>query len=133
MSVRDWTLHGSPSPAHPSFRLITVLRLYHVAFITESSTVARKEDFKRWQDTLLGRRTIVSEENETSWRETLLYICETLVKRADVGTSGLLTLNLDFRSISWLAWMQDNIQALWREESSVAAAVSESVRQGVQF
>ena len=132
-STRDWTLHNSPSPAYPSFRLITALRLYNVTFRPAANIVEREEDLEPWRDTLLGQRNIVSEENETSWRETLIQICEILIRRAGTGICGLAMLNVDFKSASWFAWMQDNIRALWQEEAFVAAAVAKSVRQGVQF
>lgn len=131
--ISDWTLHNSPSPAHPSYRLITALRLYHTTFESPSGTNIREEALKPWQETLLGIRTMVSEENETAWRESLIQICETLTTRAKVGLSMLVTRPTSFGDASWLAWMQDNIQSLWREEALVAAAVSDSVRQGIQF
>jgi hypothetical protein len=40
---------------------------------------------------------------------------------------------MDITGVPWLAWMQDNIRTLWREEALVAAAVAESIRQGKQF
>jgi len=129
----DWTLHSSPSPAYPSFRLIAALRLYHVNFRPAASTMVREQDLEPWRDTLLGQRNIVSEENETSWRETLIQICEILIRRAETGICGLAELNVDLRNVSWFMWMQDNIRALWQEEAFVAAAVAKSVQQGVQF
>jgi len=95
--------------------------------------MVREQDLEPWRDTLLGQRNIVSEENETSWRETLIQICEILIRRAETGICGLAELNVDLRNVSWFMWMQDNIRALWQEEAFVAAAVAKSVQQGVQF
>jgi hypothetical protein len=133
MSIRDWTLHSSPSPAYPSYRLITALRLYHTTFGSASDANIDEEALKPWQDTLLGVRTMVSEENETAWRQSLVQICATLISRAEAGISELVTRTMGFKDVPWLAWMQDNVKALWREEALVASAVAESVRQGVQF
>ena len=76
---------------------------------------------------------MVSEENEAAWRESLAQICGILKSRAETEISRLTTRTADLKDVSWFAWMQDNIQALWQEEALVAAAVAESVRDGVQF
>jgi hypothetical protein len=78
---------------------------------------------------------MISEENEKSWRETLIQICETLIKRSEIAICGLEVVTLDrgLRNVSWHTRMQDNIKGLWQEEAWVAAAVAKSVQQGVQF
>jgi hypothetical protein len=131
-SNRNWTLHSSPSPAYPSYRLITALRLYHIN-LGSASGIIPQEVLQPWHDTLLGRRSMVSDENEAAWRESLAQICGILKTRAETEVSRLTTRTADIKDVSWLAWMQDNIQALWQEEVLVAAAVAESVRHGVQF
>ena len=131
-SIRNWTLHSSPSPAYPSYRLITALRLYHIT-LGPASGISPQEVLQPWYDTLLGRRSMVSEENEAAWRESLAQICGILKGRAETEISRLTTRTADLKDVSWFPWMQDNIQALWQEEALVAAAVAESVRDGVQF
>ena len=54
---RDWTLSISPSPAAPSFRLITALRLFALGSEITRVPKTDEEGFlcKSWRDTLLGR------------------------------------------------------------------------------
>jgi hypothetical protein len=133
VSTRDWTLHSSPSPAYPSYRLITALRLYHLAFGSGSDSIIRERVLGPWQDTLHGRCNMVSEENEIAWRESLIQICEILMRRAETGIHTLAERTVDFKDVSWLGRMQDNIKVLWQEEALVAAAVVQSIRQGAEF
>ena len=117
---RDWTLHTCPSPAHPSYRLITALRLYALALpgtieITHTSLQA-------WKDTILGTRDCVSGANEEAWRDLLLKLCEQLAASAREqllileGTGG-----------------EASVVFLWREQLFVADAVAESVKRGIEF
>lgn len=130
--VRDWTLHASPQPAYPSFRLIAALRLYHLALSTENSNPTDKV-IDHWQDTLLGRRDVISDENEVAWRATLRDICQTVGDRARGSIDKLDGASEDGSSAGWFAWMKRNIWTLWREEQLVAAAVAASVAGGKQF
>jgi hypothetical protein len=86
-----------------------------------------------WLDTLLGKQEIISEENETSWKETLLYICQRVADNASTGIA-----NCSVKSECWahqkgVDVMKANVEALWKEELLVTTAVSESIRQGVAF
>lgn len=92
------------------------------------------ECIRPWQDTLLGQRDIISEDNEAAWRrETLAQICGILLDRAKAGLSALATRTDDVDGALWLSWTLENIRTLWEEEASVAAAVAESVQKEVQF
>jgi len=129
----NWTLHSSPTP-HPSYRLITALRLYCILPICSSSIpLAPAEVLRPWRETMLGKRDCVSEENERSWRETVLRICTTLAERAASYTSAMAARNADANNQIWIHWMQGNIRMLWEEEGYVAAAVERAVRNGEQF
>lgn len=75
----------------------------------------------------------MSEENERSWRETVLRICTTLAERAASYTSAMAARNADANNQIWIHWMQGNIRMLWEEEGYVAAAVERAVRNGEQF
>lgn len=130
-------MHSSPTPAHPSYRLMAALRLYHI--IPESETVVpenSEELVDSWRRVLIGQQERVSETNETSWRETLLRICQRVEERARSGMKNLMvgeaTLETDNRP-EWLNWMLENIRLLWREELEVSEAVASSVRSGEEF
>ncbi|GBE82304.1 hypothetical protein BKA93DRAFT_760434 [Sparassis latifolia] len=129
----DWSLHSSPQPAHPSYRMITALRLYHVV---ESLGPQVPPDsasdviLRSWKDTINGRTSSVSEDNERLWRNTLLDICELVAARARDGMR--ITLSGSGTS-GWYSWMEENVRCLWREELEVATAVACSLRAGEEF
>lgn len=116
---------------------MAALRLYHI--IPESETVVpenSEELVDSWRRVLIGQQERVSETNETSWRETLLRICQRVEERARSGMKNLMVgeaaLETDNRP-EWLNWMLENIRLLWREELEVSEAVASSVRSGEEF
>ncbi|KAI0699726.1 SET domain-containing protein [Cytidiella melzeri] len=131
----DWTMHSSPTPAHPSYRLIAALRLYHVVPESATSLPEGCEDLlESWKRVLVGRQECISLSNEQAWRETLARICERVRQRAKAGLKQLArnTAALEDRP-QWLEWMVGTIQLLWKEEQEVAEAVAVSVRSGEEF
>jgi len=130
----DWTLHNWPPPAHPSYRLITALRLYHLFPMSVNVVPLDLDDAIRpWRDTLLGKQEIISEENENAWRETLLAICQSVADNASTGITDCDAESDDWTKGNWVDAMKDNVEALWNEELFIATAVSESIHQGVAF
>lgn len=86
-----------------------------------------------WYDTLLGKREVISDANETAWKETMLSICQSV---ADQAATGLAECRIRFEG--WekgrgIDDLKQNIEALWREELFIATGVLESVRGGVEF
>lgn len=130
MHHSDWTIHSSPTPAHPSFRLIMTLRLFHL--LTPASKGSEvgpsNEDIQSWRETLLGKRECISPENEYQWRTTLLNLCLEFI---DETQKGLLKFRNQLSREK--TWIEECIEMLWVEELCVAQAVAESVRLGVQF
>jgi hypothetical protein len=121
-------MQSAPAPAHPSFRLISALRLYHALEATGNSK--RSEDeVHPWLETILGRREYISEDNEALWRGTLVEICEKVEAEA---TRGLLQIQGEI-SGEWEKEMRVNIAQLWEEELWVAGCVKTSVTQGIAF
>ncbi|EIN07420.1 SET domain-containing protein [Punctularia strigosozonata HHB-11173 SS5] len=129
----DWTLHASPAPAHPSFRLLTALRLYHLVLDCPIPPPNPEDVLRPWHDTLAGRRPLVSRENEQALRQTLLQMCERLQERAREGLSTTDMIEPKTGSPVWAEGMKDNIRVLWREEEAVARAVEGSIRAGDEF
>jgi len=128
----DWTLDSAPSPAHPSYRLITALRLYHIAeTLPDKSHAVPNEMVRAWKDVLNGQRDMISAENEKLWRASLLDICESVRQRAEVGIQHTASALPDQEG--WVDWMKGNILTLWREELDVATAVMCSVDAGEEF
>ncbi|KAF7440484.1 hypothetical protein PC9H_000829 [Pleurotus ostreatus] len=130
----DWTLHASPPPAHPSFRLITALRLHSLVASTSEPTMTW-ETLQPWRAVLLGETEIVSEENEGSWRKALLRICETIRTDAEKQLASVCGSRLveESKSKDWGPWMVENIRLLWLERIYVSGAVIRSVETGAQF
>ncbi|KZT11365.1 SET domain-containing protein [Laetiporus sulphureus 93-53] len=125
----EWTLDSAPPPAHPSYRLITALRLYH---LMEDSHFSVQDNLIRpWKDVVNGHRDIISAENEIRWRQSLLGICDNLAKRAKTGLRDASS-NLDHGDGCY-EWARGNILCLWREELEIAAAVKRSVQAGEEF
>lgn len=81
----------------------------------------------------MGRRDVVSEDNEILWRKILSGICHELIQRAETGIFNLNTLSRGREDCSWMPWTKDNIRALWKEEALVAASVADSIRNGERF
>ena len=128
----DWTLDSSPPPAHPSYRLMTVLRLVQLATTPGATEGALQEsETQAWRDVTNGFRDSISDENERGWRDILLGICERISGRAQEGldraTQNLTELD------GWQVWMRENVLCLWREELEVADAVARSLRAGEVF
>ena len=135
MFHRDWTLSTSPSPAAPSFRLITALRLFvlgsemtRVPTIDEGNVVCQP-----WRDTLLGISDIISPDNEVKWRIILTAICDLVVAEGTIGLQRTLGTKPDEQSYSWAGWMKDNVAFLWSEQVAVAKAVLQSLEDGAEF
>lgn len=125
----NWTLHSTPDSAQPSWRLITALRLYHLAVTVGS---ADEDAIQPWRDVVTGKRCRVSSENEQSWRKTVVLLCDMLIKRAEKYIALDSTQN-KHKEDTWARWMLENIQSLWREEVFVAKAVRESMLRGDEF
>lgn len=126
----DWTIHSSSPSAHPSFRLITTLRLFRLLTPeSEDRGVAVSDDeLQKWRGTLLGTRESISPENECKWRTTLLDLCLDFV---DEAQKGLLQFSDQPGKVK--TDIEGRIEMLWIEELCVAQAVAESVRRGTQF
>jgi hypothetical protein len=132
---RDWTLHASPPPAYPSYRLIAVLQLYHLAVHSGHDTaylISHEEDvLQPWRNVLLGRSQSISEANERAWRGSLIGICDRLATRAEGEILSLDQLQVGDRQ--WGSYALECVQKLWTEEKLVAGAVRTSVIAGIEF
>jgi hypothetical protein len=121
-------MHSGPAPAHPSFRLITVLRLYHAIPFTREERLSESL-LSAWKATILGTREIISEENEELWRRTLLQICKIVESEAQRGMKRVQDCVCD----GWEADAKEKILQLWLEEVLVAQEVKRSVESGIVF
>ncbi|KAH9951338.1 SET domain-containing protein [Amylocystis lapponica] len=125
----DWTLHSSPRPAHPSYRVVVALRLFHaVDELPPGATSVPCEIIQTWRNVVNGYADAISEGNDKMWRDSLVRICEDIVARAQKHVPGKLVDGED-----WHKWAQENIRLLWQEEMETALAVAHSVRTGENF
>jgi len=86
-----------------------------------------------WQDTLLGKQEIISEENENAWKETLLSICQSVADNASTGLARCSDKLDQWEGGGWIDAMKGDVKALWDEELFIATAVAESIHQGAEF
>ncbi|KAI0341678.1 SET domain-containing protein [Trametopsis cervina] len=133
----DWTMHSSPTPAHPSYRLMAALRLYHI--VSESVTQLPSDHeslVDDWRRVLIGQQDLISSTNEQKWRDHLVELCERVAKSAELGLGHLASTVERLRERDtppWFNWMVGNIRLLWQEELEVAEAVAHSVKAGEEF
>lgn len=118
--VRDWVIFLTPEYARPSWRLITALRLYNLVSGAEG---VEESNIQIWRDVTLGKRERVSDSNEESCRESILYMCEVIISRAQRTLDKMVSCSS----------VQQSIRTLWMEELLVAQAVRESMRKGDEF
>ena len=109
--------------------MITALRLQSLVV---SNNVTHDNAIQPWRDVIGGKREIISDGNEIAWRESLITVCDALITRAQANLDRLKNDNLVERSGSD-AWMQENIQILWREELLVAENVKQCTLRGDNF
>ena len=81
----------------------------------------------------MGKRYIVSEQNEKAWRATLSYICESIIQRGLDKEIEFGSLEISTRGDELTSSIFENIQCLWKEEVFVARAVLQSVQMGEEF
>ncbi|KAJ3517147.1 hypothetical protein NLJ89_g683 [Agrocybe chaxingu] len=129
----DWTIHATPAPAHPSYRLITTLRFYHLLRASANAVPANSgQHVQEWRNVTLGLQEMVSEENEHHWRMTLRDMCEYLATNAQRGRMKVSEICLDTQK-EWLPSSILFIETLWREEMHVARSVIESLNNNADF
>ena len=135
-SASDWTIHSDPTPAYPSYRLITTLRLYHL-FPLSSDTLPpnAEEKLEDWRNTTFGKQDIISKDNEALWRSTLMHICKKIVQEAQIGIMGLgkIDIGVVFPLPEWAGPAKGFIEMLWKEEYDVSRLVIESLEKKEQF
>jgi len=80
---------------------------------------------RRWRDTILGHEEVVSEENERACKESMVMICEVVIKRAERMTEAvkeaMRTGIEEFEE--WYRNVLVAVKTLWLEEQTVAKAM----------
>ncbi|KAF8163286.1 hypothetical protein B0H34DRAFT_694841 [Crassisporium funariophilum] len=132
----DWTMHSTPAQAFPSYRLITALRIFHLVANTDTVPEDSESLLEIWRDTTLGKRGIISEENERLWRATSMRLCGSLIEEAEKGITTIrdndIYIGLEDTN-AWLGSVRLFIEILHREGIEVAKAVEGSLREGLDF
>ncbi|KAG8928944.1 hypothetical protein FRC01_005151 [Tulasnella sp. 417] len=122
----DWTLHSSPPPAHPSYRVVAALRLLH----------ASRREADQWEDMIMGGRDKVHETNERLMRATVRSICQQVADRAS-GKLAELTIGAwesrDGTLDALTRYALECVRTLWQEEQDVAVGVIESIDRDEEF
>jgi hypothetical protein len=131
--LSDWTIHSAPEPAHPSFRLVTALRLYHSIPMEETSPPEDETEVQAWQGTIAGNQDIVSLDNERAWRETLEMLCQAIENESGIYLDKLDEVKRKWPDDAWIRHMRSCSSMLWREQQHVARCVRKSLQQGEEF
>jgi len=123
-----------PEPAHPSFRLISALRLYHSVPVTRITPPHEDENFIRtWRDTISGHCDTISPVNESLWRETLDKLCLDIDNETGVYMDNLNKVGREWPINSWVHYMRRCLLMLWREQQHAAWCVHKSLEKGEEF
>lgn len=137
LNPSDWTMHSSPTPAHPSFRLMAALRLYHLLPNSAEKPPHNPDAaLEPWYTVLTGQKDVISAANEQAWRDSLGRICEGVQDRArnvieQLASAQEIVGQED--KPGWFDWMARNVRLLWMEEKEVAEAVLASLIAGEEF
>ncbi|KAF9564668.1 SET domain-containing protein [Agrocybe pediades] len=131
----DWTLHASSAPAHPSYRLMTALRLYHALPADLCDTVPDDTDraLQSWRNTTRGIQDNISAENEQAWRASLFTICKDILHQAKEGAEKVRQIDSVEISPPWLGYMKRAIEMMWKEDSGVAQGIIDSLTRKEEF
>ena len=136
LPISDWAMHSDPAPAHPSYRLITTLRLYHL-FPLSSDTIPpnAEEKLEDWRNTTFGKQDIISEANEALWRATLTGICKNIIQDAQIGMMSIGKIDIgDVPTLpEWAGSVKSFVEMLRKEEYDVCKLVIESLEKNEQF
>ncbi|KAF8514077.1 hypothetical protein JB92DRAFT_2920908 [Gautieria morchelliformis] len=131
----NWTLHDTPGPAHPSYRLLPALRLLQLSPQLSPGTSSNdptydSPELKVWHETILGEKDFVSSDNERTVWQQLLEICEIVAKRSEEGLDRLQQACRGKDLDGWRAYAVKAIRILWLEERRVSIALMQSIESG---
>ncbi|KAG9128163.1 hypothetical protein FRC07_003992 [Ceratobasidium sp. 392] len=132
-NCRDWTLHVEDGVGRPSFRLLPTLRLFHV-----SLEPTPNRDLEFWENTLLGLADIVSAENESKVRDSIMALCRQIIGRSVVKVPLVQSkISAGQRRVGdgdegYLQVLR-MAKSLCEEERLIAELVEKSIVDGVQF
>jgi hypothetical protein len=128
----DWTLHLSPSPPHPSYRVIACLRLYSLAaqYLPLDTHL-----INQWMFVISGKGDRISELNEIHWRASLSDICKRIALRASAQIKALdaRACTSNVLEETWKKGIWVNVKTLWLEIETVANGVLHSLDEGDDF
>ncbi|KAG8935938.1 hypothetical protein FRC02_005413 [Tulasnella sp. 418] len=143
----DWALYTHPPPAHPSFRVLPALRLLNLPLPSllpsPNDSFVSNGDFgtdevvnhlAKWEATILGLESAVSEENNQAVRDSLVRLCQHVLTKSEEGLSRMQTLNAQLSERSpWTSYAACCIETLWQEEGDVSGAVLQSLHNGLEL
>lgn len=151
----DYTIHPSPSPVHPSHRLVVVLRL--IAIKQQAKRRSRPQagkvkkqkladdgrddearQVRAWEETINGQRDIVSAENEAAVCDLLLCICDEIISNSKDRQAEHHLFEEPSRDVHDNGVKEADLPAsitlvmnLLQEEERIAQSMKEAVRKGL--
>jgi hypothetical protein len=136
----EYTLHNEPSPAHPSHRLLTALRLVHAQipasalqrYIDAPYDKQKHTDLQAWLDILTGFTDRISDENEDTVYADLRSICRTMLEKAQKSLLALRSLQYP-GSGQHVADAKRMVEQLWKNDCKILQGVIDSIDEDVIF
>jgi len=125
--AKNWCLYLSPAPPHPSYTLITALRLLN------SRGDEKKGGLEASWTAVVADH--LSDRVEALVCQDVKHLCQSVVERSDAaltrlkGGEGVSCT----RAPPWSSWAVRNVKELWLEENNVARAVLSSLESGVKI
>ncbi|KLO18588.1 SET domain-containing protein [Schizopora paradoxa] len=127
--TKNLCLFLSPSPPHPSYTVISALRLLASRLSGRGETLQAS-----WAAVLAGRPP---DGVDVSVRQSLERLCQTIAERSKRALDHLKEKEQQSHGTldapPWSSWAVRNVRKLWDEEDKVACAVLGSLQGGVQI
>ncbi|KAF8959069.1 hypothetical protein BDZ97DRAFT_1839701 [Flammula alnicola] len=126
----DWTMHCTPKPAHPSYRLITALRIYHLLPLSTDIIPSNADHLlEEWRNTTLGKRTLSPQTTKPFGEQRCCKSGE-----AGINRTRKVEIEIDSQNPQFVVdSAKVSIETLWREEIDVATAVMRSLENNEEF
>ncbi|CUA73864.1 hypothetical protein RSOLAG22IIIB_01385 [Rhizoctonia solani] len=128
----DWTFHVEGGVGRPSYRVIPALRLFHISLNCNGDT---STELKLWEDSVLGLKENISEDNDSKVWESLTALCERIIQRSTIKISQIRSQAAETKAIRPAEWLQvlSMIERLWDEERYVSESVRQATLNGTVF
>ncbi|KAJ9102516.1 hypothetical protein QFC21_002916 [Naganishia friedmannii] len=136
----EYTMHAYPSPPHPSYRLLTALRLMYIQvpeaalqkYIDNPTNKEVHPALQAFLELLMGALDKISDDNEKAVRDCIRNVCLEALERIEQKLTALQLLHQP-RTFGDVADAIRMVERLWVDNQSIFHGVMQSIDQGVIF